>query len=1128
MPLSTDEGGRMSFVPKAEVPSEVADNTAGRSTSLSPTEVIPLVSGRGRVVARPIARDLHWHFRNTKTSSYAFFSGVFALCIGPVDEFDSIIVNGKSYQGIYKLRTSYPGTDYINQVLSKETPETFRFWWGLEDQANPTRYIQSLVRDANHPEANKTHPRMKGIAWMGVQDMEAGQAINSKTPAIPKIEIELYCRSRAAYSFGHVEHGSNPIGTIRDLFTLQRGGLGLGSSVIDATQWAASAQRLWDDGVAGISGDKLFTSHVFDKPRAALDVAAEVAGHFGGFLREQDGNLDVDWQPNDGSTSSPTGLREISLHHLTAEPVIDPEGLDKMATQIIVSGLDYTSDPPLQEDSQEAMVPFARRLLGETRPAVQLNRKGFVTPRQLMSAAVMEATQRATPLSKIRLSVLRQYAVHADGVTPLRPGDRFTLDWEPIGLDVVVRVMERSKETATSVDFQVQVERGAFPRPYEPAIDPRVDLSVEPPVDLVRYEVAQLPPDLSNAADTQVVALVERPSNSAMGFKVQFSPDDSWPGQEIENGNTRWAVAAVLQTPMPAALGEVTVTVNAVGTDWPYLASQSSLEQSDDQLLVHHGGEWMSIGTITPQGLGNYTLNLRRARLASEVKAHSVSAVLMLIKRSDLVALEHTDFANVEDGGSYDAPTATKHFKLRSYNSGAEGNLTASTSVQLRDPTPDQVIGVGVVMQQKLAKLSWTALVGALINEYQVHRESWNGSTWNDDGLIGEVGTPDYWDVVPAFGLYRWRVRAVATDETLGTFSGYVEGTASTVGADDVDDSVPTTPGAPVFDNEGTYLTDDGTALAYIQVDAPSLPADGKRLVLHYRRSGSSTWEVANNNVTPRGIARIDDLSAAVAYQFAFSTLSFAGTPSAFSTVLSRTAPVDGTMPGAPSGMSASTDFSTHGSPPARYLGLNGPLLGACWLFPGAPTAKDVSRLEVSLTLAGRYSRPSTQVSFHESTAQKIALYASPVFLYLRIWARWWDRSGNAGAWAYVDSGFHQSYAGDLGSQNSDDAHFLGRRTGNTGTAKKVVAEGTVNWSGTLSGENPTETETISLPNGFTTKPDGPSGGTVTNTGILWRYDWDSASSTSSQVSIVFFMPDGSDIPASAAVRLQAAFFQHT
>jgi len=76
-----------------------------------------------------------------------------------------------------------------------------------------------------------------------------------------------------------------------------------------------------------------------------------------------------------------------------------------------------------------------------------------------------------------------------------------------------------------------------------------------------------------------------------------------------------------------AELGEVTVTVNAVGTDWSYLASQSDLEQADDQLLVHHAGEWMSVGTIASTGSGNYTLELRRARLSSLLATHAVDDV---------------------------------------------------------------------------------------------------------------------------------------------------------------------------------------------------------------------------------------------------------------------------------------------------------------------------------------------------------------------------------------------------------------------------------------------------------------------------------------------------------------------
>lgn len=1119
----------MSFAPKAEVPGEIADATAGRSTSLSPTEVIPLVSGRGRVVARPITRDLHWNFRNTQTSSYAFFTGAYALCLGPVDEFDSIIINGKSYQGIYKLRTDYAEVDYIEQVISKETPETFRLYWGLEDQANPTTHIQSLVRDASHPMASKTHPRMAGIAWMTVKDLEAGRSLDGSTPSVPKIEIELYCRSRTAYSFGHVEHGSNPVGTIRDLFTLPRGGLGLGDSVIDPTKWNAKAQKLYDDGVSGITGDDLFTSYVFDKPRPALDVAAEVAGHFGGFLREQDGNLDIDWQPNDGTTTDPTGLREISLHHMTKEPSMDPEGLDKMPTRVIVAGLDYTSDPPLQEDSQEAMVPFARRLLGENRSALQLNRKGFVTSRQLMSAAVMEAALRATPMLKIRLSVLRQYALQADDVTPLRPGDLFTMDWEPIGLDVVVRVMERSKETATSVDFVVQVERGAFPRPYEPAIDPRADLTVEPPADLSRYTMAQLPPDLSDAADTRVAALVERPSNSAKGFKVQFSPTDSWPGQEIESGNIRWAVAAVLQTTMDDSLGDVTVTVEDVGEDWSYLVSQSTQEQLDDQLLLHHAGEWLSIGTITSIGSGQYTLGVKRARLASLAVSHAIDDVVMIIKRGDLVSLTHADFANVEDSGSYDVTTATKYFKIRPYNATVEGNLTAATSLQLRDPTPDQVTGLAVSLQGRFAKLAWSVVAGALIEEYQVYRESWNGSSWTDNGKIGETNGTDYPDLVPSFGDYRWRVKAIATDYSEGGFSAYVTGTASPTTAGEIDDTAPAKPNAPTYDDQGSNLSDDGAARAWIQVNVPALPTGGATLEVLVREDGATTWAVDEVDATPSDVHRINGLAVGADYEIAIRARSRFGFPSAISNVLERTAPTDGTTPGVPTSLAV---IGGHTSEYKRGIITAGGVRAYTALLTWSPpAAKDVARYEIALTFTNSDSAANDQSSAGEThfTTDNEYLHAQ-----LSLTANWWrirsvDRSGNVSAWASFGSlsGHIGLPSGNMVEQNGNGVVVTGISTGNGASVQKVLARFENSEVVDLTGGSPTEIISISLTTrGFSTKPDVGGIQCATNTNIVCSYDYDHASNSSSIAYVNLRTVDGTNLP-SGNQRFSISFVEY-
>jgi len=87
-----------------------------------------------------------------------------------------------------------------------------------------------------------------------------------------------------------------------------------------------------------------------------------------------------------------------------------------------------------------------------------------------------------------------------------------------------VRITERTEDD-TYITFKVVGERGAFPRPYEPTLDPRADLTAQPPADLERFAAAQLPPDLSDAADTRVAMLVERASNSTVGVRYPLQSE---------------------------------------------------------------------------------------------------------------------------------------------------------------------------------------------------------------------------------------------------------------------------------------------------------------------------------------------------------------------------------------------------------------------------------------------------------------------------------------------------------------------------------------------------------------------------------------------------------------------------
>jgi len=85
-----------------------------------------------------------------------------------------------------------------------------------------------------------------------------------------------------------------------------------------------------------------------------------------------------------------------------------------------------------------------------------------------------------------------------------------------------------------------------------------------------------------------------------------------------------------------------------------------------------------------------------------------------------------------------------------------------------------------------------------------------------------------------------------------------------------------------------------------------------------------------------------------------------------------------------------------------------------------------------------------------------------------------------------------------------------------------------VHTSGTLTGGAASEIVSVSLPAGFTTKPDGPDGGKSTaSNGLMWRYDWDHVDNTSASIRIYFYMADGSNITASQTYRIAANFYQN-
>jgi len=382
--------------------------------------------------------------------------------------------------------------------------------------------------------------------------------------------------------------------------------------------------------------------------------------------------------------------------------------------------------------------------------------------------------------------------------------------------------------------------------------------------------------------------------------------------------------------------------------------------------------------------------------------------------------------------------------------------------------------------------------------------------------------------VVPAYAvLYRWRVRAMATDETEGIYSAYVEATSAAVGAGDVDDLTPAKPGTPTFDSHGTYLADDGGAVAYIKIVTPALPTGATKLNILRRLDGDAEWHQVDQRGAGAETLKIDDAKVGIAYEFAVQGQARFGTLGEISDVLDRTAPGDTSTPSDVS----SGGFSASGIPLHLAAGLVSFGVRIYW---DSTVPKDFSHW--LLKVVATNDSASTTYVWDIGQSQPAMLTTPSVYAYNItpspgwVWVKKVDKSGNESAWFGLGSSAVSALlsGGTMASQNQTDAKMSGRRTGNSESATKIVAEGPVHTSGTLTGGAASEIVSVSLPAGFTTKPDGPDGGKSTaSNGLMWRYDWDHVDNTSASIRIYFYMADGSNITASQTYRIAANFYQN-
>jgi len=331
----------------------------------------------------------------------------------------------------------------------------------------------------------------------------------------------------------------------------------------------------------------------------------------------------------------------------------------------------------------------------------------------------------------------------------------------------------------------------------------------------------------------------------------------------------------------------------------------------------------------------------------------------------------------------------------------------------------------------KAVSLDWDDVTSEDLNEYGVYRNT-TGVTPASAAAdkIAETRSSRFFDAEVTVGTtYYYWVNAYDRLENVSDFSNRAFARPLGVTASP-DLTPPSTPSAPTFKSERTYLASDGTALAAIVLTVPAVPSGGVALDILSRVSGADGYKVEGqvDNVAASAF-EVDDLTPGVSYDFACRGVNASGIYSTLSSALTRTALGSTTAPASVTGGALSRDGVIPAYIPNTtqfYFGTR-----VSWT---ANTERDLAYYEVKATTTD--SDSATDFSWHASTGvptvnetreNEFFLYNStlpPGYVRVRAVNRAlvsssWAALGNANEFATIGTG-------SISSQNKDDVDVTG------------------------------------------------------------------------------------------------------
>lgn len=614
------------------------------------------LTGKHRVRTRDPGRTKGEHF---------FANIIAAFSQGPVDRIQLAFWNGEPGGGIHDLaftgryHDSQAGEWWTNgdRVNFGESPMV-RIHRGAADAAPSDRlFVAGEISGEDHPPYRRVfHAEFRQL-FIGLNNSKRlpnFEVVAGRKPVVPAALAAAGAPPATLHP-----HGVNAILALVDILYDTTGGFGWSDDRFDWDNLAALSVELDDP--------RYYISPVIRDLRREEQVIADFLQYFDGYRIRRSGRLALGRIPEDGIAIEEGSITELSHHDYSAPPRLKRSAPGETLNELTIVSTE-AAHWRMKEVGQTFTAPYHRAVRGT--PKRETIQRPWFLQRDLSGGYGKRYLQYKTATSVSGdLRVRRSRAVNPDG-TELMPGDLVQVDYTPMALDVVMRVVGRREGFASGeVRLTVESERGQFPLPYVAPSDPVPDLTPPPVEPIQRAAIIELPLGLTERR-VAVAAMYARPSGQNAGASVHFSSDGT---SYEEIGEATRAIAADLGAPIDAAASLISVQVEAQ-TDLELLRTVEADARDDDRVLLFIGGEVMSVATVSPIGNGTYSVGVLRGRAGSVPKSHGIPSEIWIVPRADLQILRHSAFA----------PQAMVSFKLQPRNPWSVLDLADSSIAPLQ------------------------------------------------------------------------------------------------------------------------------------------------------------------------------------------------------------------------------------------------------------------------------------------------------------------------------------------------------------------------------------------------------------------------------------------------------------